>query len=88
MLAKADKFDGGGFCDDKIDQLEKYEGMRVTVETLTAVAPTKGRVDDKTGTAVSDGVFLRRRKGNSAPVPRAGNGYLRVGFASEKEKNV
>lgn len=41
----------------KIDQMERFEGMRVKIEVLNVVAPTGGRVDEKTGEAKSDGVF-------------------------------
>lgn len=39
------------------DQLEKFEGMRVTVTEMTVVAPTGGRYDKKTERVVTDGVF-------------------------------
>src|SRR5688572_7765485 len=35
------------FKPNTVDQLEKYEGMRVTVAEMTVVAPTGGRVDAK-----------------------------------------
>lgn len=41
----------GDFKPNSIDQLEKYEGMRVLVNELTVVAPTRGRDGE------SDGVF-------------------------------
>ncbi|MEP6787201.1 MAG: endonuclease/exonuclease/phosphatase family protein [Acidobacteriota bacterium] len=50
----------------KVDTMERYEGMRVRVETLAVVGPTGGRVDDKTGVATSDGVFF----GTLPNVPR------------------
>ncbi len=40
-----------------IDQLEKYEGMRVQVNTLIASAPTRGSVNESAATATSAGVF-------------------------------
>jgi hypothetical protein len=40
-----------------IDQLERYEGMRLKISSLTVCAPTGGRNDEKTITSVSDGVF-------------------------------
>jgi hypothetical protein len=75
------------FATNKIEQLEKYEGMRVLVETLTAVAPTKGRVDDKTGTAVSDGVFYGVLKGIPRPFREPGMDVHDIRFASEKERD-
>ena len=40
-----------------IDQLEKYEGMRVKVDVLNVVAPTGGYTNEKTDEAKSNGVF-------------------------------
>jgi predicted extracellular nuclease len=74
------------FASNKIDQLEKYEGMRVAVETMTTVAPTKGRVDDKTGTAVSDGVFFGVLKGIPRPFREPGMDIYDVASAPEKER--
>lgn len=39
------------------DQLERYEGMRVRVSTLTLVSPTLGSVAEASATATSNGVF-------------------------------
>ncbi len=40
-----------------IDQLERYEGMRVQVDELRVVSPTGGTVNEATATSTSDGVF-------------------------------
>ncbi|MGI9035348.1 MAG: endonuclease/exonuclease/phosphatase family protein [Pyrinomonadaceae bacterium] len=40
-----------------IDQLERFEGMRVKVDVLNVVAPTGGYTNEKTGEAKSNGVF-------------------------------
>ncbi len=61
VLAAAD------FAPNDFGQLEKYEGMRVSVEALTAVSPTDGRFDIKTNSSVSDGRFFAVLKGK----PRA-----------------
>ncbi len=74
------------FATNKIDQLEKYEGMRVLVEIMTVVAPTKGRVDDKTGTSVSDGVFYGVLKGIARPFREPGMDIYDIGFSSDKER--
>ena len=74
------------FAANKIDQLEKYEGMRVAVETLTVVAPTKGRVNDKTGAVVSDGIFYGVVKGIPRPFREPGMDIYDIGFSSDKEK--
>jgi len=41
----------------KIDQLERFEGMRVKVDSLIVIGPTGGFEDKKSGAIVSDGVF-------------------------------
>jgi predicted extracellular nuclease len=41
-----------------IEQLERLEGMRVTVPPLTVVAPTLGNVNEPNATATSSGVFI------------------------------
>lgn len=60
------------FAANKVDQIEKYEGMRVFIETLTAIAPTNGRVDDKTATAQSNGIFYAVVKGIPRPFREPG----------------
>ena len=54
------------FMPNSVDQLERYEGMRVQIDELTVVGPTGGRIDAKTGNVVSDGAFYAVLK----PVPR------------------
>jgi uncharacterized protein len=41
----------------KIDQMERFEGMRVKINALTTTSGTDGRIDDKKGFAFSDGIF-------------------------------
>ncbi len=50
----------------KLDTMERFEGMRVRVDTLVVTGPTGGRTDEKTGVTVSDGVFF----GTLSNVPR------------------
>ena len=69
-----------------IDQLEKYEGMRVTVAELTVVAPTNGRVDNKNNTSVSDGVFYGVVKGLAKPFREPGYDLYEYIFLTDKEK--
>lgn len=40
-----------------IEQLEKYEGMRVHVDSLTVVGPTQGSISEANATSTSIGVF-------------------------------
>src|SRR6185503_1341111 len=41
-----------------IDQLEKYEGMRVHVDVLNVVGPTDGNVNEANATSRSNGLFF------------------------------
>jgi uncharacterized protein len=56
----------------QIDQMERFEGMRVQIDVLNVVAPTGGRVDEKTGEANSDGVFFGVIGGMPRPFREAG----------------
>jgi predicted extracellular nuclease len=69
-----------------IDALEKYEGMRVSVADMTVVAPTNGRVDEKTGATESDGVFYGVVKGLSRPFRETGLDIYDYVLLPEKEK--
>ncbi|MBK9163778.1 MAG: hypothetical protein IPM21_07685 [Acidobacteria bacterium] len=60
------------FKPNSIDQLEKFEGMRVAVAAMTVVAPTGGRVDAKTETIESDGTFFGVLKGVPRPFREPG----------------
>ena len=73
------------FKSNLIDQLEKYEGMRVQINELTVVAPTKGRLDAKNGTAVSDGVFYGVVKGIPRPFRESGMDIYDYLFAKNKD---
>ena len=55
-----------------ISNLEKYEGMRVFVASLTVVAPTEGTVTESTATAVSNGVFYGVVTGVARPFTEPG----------------
>ena len=54
-----------------IDQLEKYEGMRVHVDVMTVSGPTDGNLSEANATSTSNGSLLRRDCRNSPAVPRA-----------------
>ncbi|CAN5350512.1 hypothetical protein BH20ACI1_BH20ACI1_17800 [soil metagenome] len=75
----------GDFKSNLIDQLEKYEGMRVQVNEMMVVAPTKGRLDAKNGTAVSDGVFYGVLKGIARPFREPGMDIYDYLFAKDKD---
>ncbi|HEX8738364.1 MAG TPA: hypothetical protein VF721_23735 [Pyrinomonadaceae bacterium] len=74
------------FASNKIDQMEKYEGMRIYVETLTAVSPTGGRVDDKNATAGSNGTFFAVVKGIPRPFREPGMDIYDYIMSPDKEK--
>jgi predicted extracellular nuclease len=74
------------FASNKVDQLEKYEGMRVHVAEMTSVAPTGGRVDAKTESVVSDGVFYAVLKGTPRPFREPGMSVVQFLGTDEKER--
>ena len=55
-----------------IDQLEKYEGMRVHVDSLTAVSPTQGSISEPNATSTSNGVFYGVITGVARPFREPG----------------
>ncbi len=55
-----------------IDQLERFEGMRVSVPSLTVVAPTLGNISESNATATSNGVFVGVVTGPGRPFREAG----------------
>ena len=74
------------FKSNSIDQLERFEGMRVTVPELTAVAPTGGRVDAKTESVLSDGIFYAILKGTPRPFREPGMSILQFLGSDESDK--
>ena len=55
-----------------IEQLEKYEGMRVHVDTLKVVAPTQGTINEPNATSTSNGVFYGVIEGVDRPFREPG----------------
>jgi len=55
-----------------VEQLERLEGMRVSVASLTAVAPTGGSVNEPNATSTSNGVFYGVLPGVSRPFREPG----------------
>lgn len=55
----------------KLAQMEFYEGMRVRGD-FVVVAPTSGRIDEKTGVATSDGTFFAVLQGTPRPFREPG----------------
>ena len=74
------------FKANSIEALEKYEGMRVAVAEMTVVAPTKGRVNDKTGASEPDGVFYGVVKGIGRPFREPGFEMYEYTFLPAKDR--
>ncbi len=55
-----------------IDQLERYEGMRVQVAALNVVGPTSGTISEANATATSNGVFYGVLPGVARPFREPG----------------
>lgn len=54
------------------DQLERLEGMRVSIPSLTVTGPTLGSISESNATAASQGVFYGVVTGNPRPFREAG----------------
>lgn len=74
------------FAANTVDELEKYEGMRVSIPEMTVVAPTGGHVDIKTASAVSDGVFFGVVKGLPRPFREPGLDIREYLASQDKDK--
>jgi uncharacterized repeat protein (TIGR01451 family) len=57
---------------NNVENLERYEGMRVTVPSLTVVAPTQGTITEPTETVASNGVFYGVVTGVARPFREPG----------------
>ena len=55
-----------------LDSLEEFEGMRVTVPSLTVVAPTQGTINEPNATVTSNGVFYGVVTGVARPFREPG----------------
>lgn len=60
------------FRSNKIDQLERYEGMRVFIAEVSVVQATGGRTDAETASIISDGAFGTVLKGVARPFREPG----------------
>ncbi|CAN5739576.1 hypothetical protein BH20ACI4_BH20ACI4_19230 [soil metagenome] len=86
-LPKAIVLTAEDFKSAVIDALERYEGMRVEVKDLTVVAPTGGRVDDKNGTAESNGTFYGVLRGFPRPFREPGYEIYNYVLLTDKDKD-
>ena len=75
------------FLSGMIDQLERYEGMRVQVLEMTAVSPTGGRVI-ATASSESNGVFFGVLTGTPRPFREPGLDLYDFLFLTDKEKEA
>lgn len=57
---------------EPLDTLEEYEGMRVSVASLTVIAPTSGSINEPNATSSSNGVFYGVVTGVARPFREAG----------------
>ena len=55
-----------------LNNLERYEGMRVTVPSLTVVSPTGGSINEAAATVTSNGLFYAVVTGVARPLREAG----------------
>lgn len=62
---------------DRIDQLERFEGMRVRAD-IVVVGPTSGYTDEKTGRTTSNGVFFVTLQGTPRPFREPGVDFVTV----------
>lgn len=53
-----------------LDQLERFEAMRVRVSSFRVVAPTGGTIDERNASAVSNGIFWGVAADTVPPIPR------------------
>ncbi len=67
IITAADTTPGGGLY-----QLEKFEGMRIQVDSLTAVAPTRGSINETSASSLSNGFFYGVITGIARPFREIG----------------
>ena len=74
------------FAPNTLDQLERFEGMRVAIAELAAVSPTNGRVDLKNASGESDGSFFAVVKGMPRPFREPGMDIRNFYASADREK--
>lgn len=70
-----------------VDQLERFEGMRVAVDEMIVVGPSGGRVDIKNAAAEGNGTFFGVVKGVERPFRKPGFDVGEYLFLDQKEKD-
>ena len=66
-------------------QLTPYEGMRVSIPSLTSISGTDGNLTEKTEIETSNGQFYGGDQRHGASVPRAGDRYSRLAGGAATE---
>ena len=74
------------FASNAVDQIERFEGMRVSFAEMLVVAPTGGRVDIRDASATSDGTFFAVVKGIARPIREAGLDIRNFNALTDKDK--
>jgi uncharacterized protein len=74
------------FAANKVDELEKFEGMRISFAEMLVVAPTGGRVDIKNASATSDGTFFAVVKGMNRPFREPGLDIRNFSSLADRDK--
>ncbi|HXF43784.1 MAG TPA: hypothetical protein VNK26_08590 [Pyrinomonadaceae bacterium] len=74
------------FQSNSVDQLEKYEGMRIVLPEAYVVGPSGGRVDPVNETVTPDGVFYAALKGIPRPFREPGLDIMLYLASNDKDK--
>ena len=86
VLPKPVALSSADFSSNKVDELERFEGMRVSISELTVVGPTGGRVDIKTASAISNGTFYGVIKGLPRPFRGPGLDIRQFSAMADRDK--
>lgn len=70
-----------------VDQLERFEGMRVAVDEMVVIAPSGGRVDIRNASAEGNGIFYGVVKGVERPFRKPGFDLAEFMFLDQKSKD-
>lgn len=74
------------FMSNSVDNLEKFEGMRVQIDEVTVSSPTGGRVDIKNFSSASDGAFFAVIKPVPRPFRQPGRDVREFATTADKEQ--
>lgn len=74
------------FMSNTVDDLEKYEGMRVQIDEMTVSGPTGGRVDVKNFGSTTDGSFWGVLKPMPRPFRQPGRDVREFATVAERDQ--